>query len=391
MVEIAERERVLRAFGADDATCVELLAYNANLFDQSIPLATLDLPLPDEPHVAVWREYGELSVGRGAWGELRERLPQFGFPIAEGISQTEAYRAATLRGVVPRVEDGATGLELEQPDDLRLIIYPGIAGATPMLVPAGRHDFVALVQALTRRNEPWPVPHSMGACMVSGYNNWDRIRRQRVAWAARVGIGATDEAWREEFRRISADKALYQDRFIIISDGPYSNVPAFDMHLPEEDWRRLSLAIRTEHESVHYFTRRILNASHNNLLDEIIADYVGIVAAIGYFRADWLLLFLGLEAANGYRRGGRLENYRGDPALSDGAFAVLQRLVRGAARSLASFDQRLGAEGRDPRGRAYAVLALTRLTLEQLAAEDAEASLQAAWESVQEGVAHVPS
>ena len=389
MVEIAEREQVLRAFGADDATSAELLVYNANLFDQTIAPATLQLPLDDEPHVSVWRDYADLAAADGLWAVLRARLPQFGFPIAEGISQSEPYRAATLRGVT--VEPDAGGLALERPAELRLIVYPGMAGAVPMLVPAGRRDFVALVRALTRRNEPSPVPDSMGACMVSGYNNWDRIRRQRAAWEARLGVDASDDAWREEFRRITADKALYQDRFLIISDGPYSNVPAFDMHLPDAEWGRLSLAIRTEHESVHYFTRRILSASHNNLLDEIIADYVGIVAAIGYFRADWLRLFLGLERTDGYRRGGRLENYRGDPPLSDGAFVVLQALVRAAAASLERFDRRLGAAGRDARGRAYVVLTLTRLTLEQLAAGDADAALLAAWESVQEGVAHVPS
>ena len=382
---------MLRAFGADAATCAELLAYNANLFDQTVAPADLRLPLDDEPHVAAWRAYADDAARLGGYATLRERLPQFAFPIAEGMSQSEPYRAATLRGLPPKASEGAHGLTLERPDALRPIVRPSMAGAVPMLLPHGRADFVTLVQALTRRNEPSPVPDSMGACMVSGSNNWDRIRQQRAAWSQKVGDAATDDGWREEFRRISADTTLYQDRFIIISDGAYSNVAAADLGLDAEEWRRLSLDIRIEHESVHYFTRRILGASHNNLLDEIIADYVGIVAALGHFRAEWLLRFLGLEDAAGYRSGGRLENYRGAPALSDGAFLVLQALVRAAAAALATFDARLGAAGRDARGRAYSVLALTRLTLEQMAAADGEAALLGAWDSVQEGVAHVPS
>jgi len=65
----------------------------------------------------------------------------------------------------------------------------------------------------------------------------------------------------------------------------------------------------------------------NNLLDEVIADYFGITAACGRFRADWLLRFFGLESYPRYRAGGRLEHYRGDPPLSDAAFLVLQRLL----------------------------------------------------------------
>ncbi len=77
----------------------------------------------------------------------------------------------------------------------------------------------------------------------------------------------------------------------------------------------------------------------NSLLDELIADWAGITAAAGRFRADWFLRFMGLEEEGRYRAGGRLENYRGKPPLSDGAFKVLQSLVRNAARKLEAAGQ----------------------------------------------------
>lgn len=46
------------------------------------------------------------------------------------------------------------------------------------------------------------------------------------------------------------------------------------------------------------------------MLDELIADYAGIVAAWGRYRADWFLRFVGLEDYPRYREGGRLQNYR---------------------------------------------------------------------------------
>ena len=65
--------------------------------------------------------------------------------------------------------------------------------------------------------------------------------------------------WAEEFKQLIHRKELYQDRFIILSDGFYSNIPASEIGLSESEWRRLSLTIRLEHECTHYFTRRIFN------------------------------------------------------------------------------------------------------------------------------------
>lgn len=167
----------------------------------------------------------------------------------------------------------------------------------PVLVAANRPDFVSLAQALTRRNEPEPLPASMGACIVSGYNNWDRITELRRRWQGEKSANPSLPDWAEEFRQnILPFPALYQDTFILLSQGPYSNVPAQHMGMSVETWRQTSLTLRLEHECAHYFTYRLFGSMRNNLLDELIADYCGIVAANGHYRADWFLRFMGLES-----------------------------------------------------------------------------------------------
>jgi hypothetical protein len=99
---------------------------------------------------------------------------------------------------------------------------------------------------------------------------------------------------------------------------------------------------------------------------------------------------LGLESFPHYREGGRLQNYRGQPPLSDGAFKILQRLVKAAAKNLETFDrnytQRISrgdCKGERPKGLASAspfapteqqtrmLMALTSLTIEELASSQA--------------------
>jgi len=114
----------------------------------------------------------------------------------------------------------------------------------------------------------------------------------------------------------------------------------------------------------------------NNLLDELIADYQGIVAALGYFRADWFLHFVGLESFPNYRQGGRLENYRGNPPLSDQAFKILQNLVKIAAENLEQFHNKYFNSTPTKQESISSLMALTTLTLEELASDDFETLVQ---------------
>jgi hypothetical protein len=207
--------------------------------------------------------------------------------------------------------------------------------------------------------------------MVSGYNNWSRIRELRRRWEALPAPERETATWNEEFQRLQGRRELYQDRFILLSDGPYSAVPAADLGLEEAEWRAISLALRRDHECTHYLTRRLFGSMRNNLLDELIADYTGMVGAAGRFRASWFLRFVGLEDFPRYRPGGRLDLYRGKPPLSDGAFRVLQALVKRAAEGLERFDAGLPPGPRGPEETALLIAALASLRLEDLAAGDA--------------------
>lgn len=369
----AHRRKVLEEFGAGPAEVEELLRYNENTF--KAPPPGTSFPLPDEPFVSVWDGYAREAAESDVATVLQKKLVQLTFPIRRGISEDASYRAATRRGIRP--DSSSNILYLEAPQELSLTLHQTLAGRIPILIARNRADFESLVQAFLFRNEPQTVPRSMGAAMISGYNSWDRVGRYRARWES-SHPDATEEMWKAEFSRLVPRKERYQDRFIILSDGPYSNVPASELGLDEARWRDLSLVIRREHECAHYFTRRVFASMQNRLLDELIADYAGIVCALGHFQVDWFLRFMGLEDPNRYRTGGRLENYRGDPPLSDKAFAILKRLLRSAAIQLGDFDQRFV-----PKNRNGILCGLTALTLEELAGPEAETLLRnacAQWE-----------
>lgn len=364
MDEESFRAAVLRAYGAAGGEVDELLAYTANVFAAD----TAEGELGDEPHVADWERYAARAAAEGVVPVLRDVLPQLRFPVQAGISASDGYRAATLRGQAAGHPDG--GVRFADADGVRLFLHPTPAGRIPVIVAGHRDDFVALVRAVTRRNEPEAIPDSMGACIVGGYNNWERVATLRRAWEADHPAAALAGEWAAHFRaEVVPRKERYQDRFILLSTGPYSAVGAAALGMDEAEWRRASLTIRLEHECAHYFTRRACGSMRNSLHDEVIADYQGIRAAAGRFRGDWFLRFMGVEGG-GYRAGGRLQNYRGTPPLSDGAFGVLQALVRGIAANLEALDASPRV-GDGPGARVRTLRALTRLPLEALAAEDA--------------------
>ncbi|HYH45334.1 MAG TPA: hypothetical protein VEG34_06565 [Thermoanaerobaculia bacterium] len=373
--------------GGDPAEDPELQAYCAVRYAPEALARGTAFPLPDEAFVPVWEEWARQSAGRGAFAVLSEQLPQLRFPVRSGISQEPGYRAATLRGVPPGEIPEATGLELERPESLELAIHASPAGRIPLIVVRHRPDFATVLRALARRNEPAPVPDAQGALMVAGYNSWPRLHALRRAWEARPPLQPlqTDEreapattTWGEELKRLQATPELFQDRFVLLSDGPYSAVPALDLGLGEQAWRETSLALRRDHECAHYLTRRLFGAMRNHLLDELVADYAGMTGAAGRYRADWQRRFLGLETGprgEGYRSGGRLDLYRGDPPLSDGAFERLQALAGAAAAEIERFDAGLRKTGpaspageESARDRALVLLALATLRVDEIAA-----------------------
>ncbi|HET9623657.1 MAG TPA: hypothetical protein VFP84_19930 [Kofleriaceae bacterium] len=364
-----DRAALWRALGATPAQTDELLAYAESAFD--LARAPARFPLADEPFVAAWTEYVDEAARVGAWPCLRARLVQLRFPIEAGISASPAYQAATRRGVWPAADE--RGLELARPEELRLFLTQTPVGRVPVILATAREDFVALVRALGHRNEPWPVPDAVGASIIGGLNNWDRVAALRRAWEASDATGSP-LAWAARWREIVREPGLYQDRFIVLGSGPYSGTAAADVGLDDAAWTACSIALRLEHECTHHFTQRALGSMRNRLGDELIADYMGIVAATGGFRADWLVRFLGLERHPVFRPGGRLEEYRGDLALDGGSFRVLCDAVERCARNLAAIDQLRPPWDGSPAAvadKAEMILALAAIGLEGLASDAA--------------------
>jgi len=369
-----QRGQILESFGASGTVAGELLQYNANVFKLDQFRNLPPLPLEDEPHIRAWKLYEREARSGGVLPALQKRIVQLEFPVEEGISQTEDYRAATRRGEFPSA--GSTRpLVLRHPERITLFVHPTVAGSVPIVVAGDRADFETLVQACASRNEPEVVPDSMGACIVTGLNNWDRVHRHREEWS-KDRPDASEDDWSAEFRRMIPQKALYQDRFIILSSGPYSGVPAESVGADPDAWREKSLRIRLEHECTHYFTYRLLGSMRNNLIDEIMADFAGLVLNFGTYRSDLALRFLGLEDYPKYRQGGRMQNYLGKPPLSVEGFEILKKLVFAAIGNLQRFDDAQPDRAKERVAFARTILAVAALTLEELAAPDAVSRIQ---------------
>ncbi len=314
-----------------------------------------EIPPADEPFTEAWEEYIRDIPEKGVLNALRERLVQLNFPVQEGMSTNPNYQAATRRGISATAMQEATGTSLKE-EALKVYLYPTMAGRIPVIQTSNRHDFETLVQVFSHRNQPVAIPPSMGACMIKGYNNWDRVAKYKQKYGEHFNFSA-----------MKAHKELYQDVFLILTDTEYSSVPAQMLGLNDDEWRKLSMVIRREHEATHYFTLRFLGSARNHLLDEFIADYMGIVAAAGRYRADWFLCFMGLENYPAFRPGGRLTNYLRDINLSAEAFNELKSWVRNAALNVEVFANKY-TEVYSAQGKYEMLLQLSKTNLIELAA-----------------------
>ena len=331
------------------------------------PIELASLPLADDPLIEAWAVYAADAGRTTAFEALRDRIVQLSFPIRSGISAEEDYRAATLKGLRP---NAASPLELEDPEGLTLTLHPSLAGTIPILAVRRRPDFETMVRALTARNEPVPIPRAMGACLINGLNNWDRIATLKKNWETTDPASRECATWGEEFRRIIPRTALYKDRLIVLSHGPYSGVEGEEIGIDPDEWERLSFLIRLEHECVHALSLKLFGAMRHDLLEELIADWVALVKVFGGYRADLALRFLGLESFPSFRAGGRLEVYRGTPPVSDGAFEVMQRLAADAVKTLETVSKDPSFDPGDEDNLGRLTVALLTMPIEALVSDD---------------------
>ena len=238
----------------------------------------------------------------------------------------EDYRRVTLRGEEPETKrlDHYTGDRYDRMETLETPVGP-----VRVVTLGNRRDFELVLRGMmAAKNGPQAqIPASQGAAMLTVFN-WPRIRAHLALFP--------EEERAAEFRRFTADKANYTDQLVILSRGPYSNVDAAAVGLPESEWLARSDTIRRYHELTHVICRRLYPEDDDPVRDELIADAVGLYAAYGHFDPETEMLFLGVR--DGRYVGGRLENYTVEPEKLAGQIGPALRRIQQV------IDARKGAE-----------------------------------------------
>lgn len=293
----------------------------------------------DEPGIAFWKYFSaKIIYGDEVFFELKKCYPQLNFPIEKDVDKTELYCDYVSRGKFECI-DLPFGLKLENRYGIKFDLYDSIAGKIPVFIIPNSNDFVTIMQSLLHKNNPVPIPQSMGAVMINGIVNRERLNSLKKDWLKKNPFGD----WNKEFsEKILPEKEFYKDKLVFLSAKPYSNVPCEQLGLESSIWMSYAISIRREHECTHLYTLKKYGKACNNLHDELIADYVGIVKTMGSYRKKWMLKFMGLEEYPNYRTGARLENYIKESNLSDADFQQLITVVKKAIDTLDLFDQEIG-------------------------------------------------
>ena len=258
----------------------DLIAYCQGFVRSSEDWPTL--PLEDSPELAWWQELVSSSAigpqqGLQLLRSLETSMPQLQLPQVDGIACSELYKALVLRG---EASDGKklskAGPELcwHEEEALSIWIAPHPCGGMPVLQTPSWHDFAQLVRALAHRGEPKPLADGVHAQAISGLIHWGLIHR----------FGRQSRA-----------------QLIVLHQAPYGSVPAEQVPggLSECEWLAASTTLRLEHELTHLATKRLLGEMRLNLLDELIADCMGMIAAMGRFDAKLFGCCMGIDADDG--------------------------------------------------------------------------------------------
>lgn len=241
-----------------------------------------------------------IAGGGEALAVLAKRFPQLYVAPAEG-AQT-AHRLAAGRGIAPAGAD--LGHFVTSPEDeLREVDTP--AGPVEVVFLHNRSDFETFLQIVGHKAEPVPIARTVGAITYRGIADWGKVA---AAHAAYVAAGGDD--WPNEFARLARQPGAFRAEIVVISEGPYSNVPANQTPYDEERWLCISREIRLHHECAHVVCRRTMPDDVLPVWDEVTADVVGLLCAIGRYDAALAARFLGV-APDGYA-GGRLAEYLSD-------------------------------------------------------------------------------
>lgn len=272
-----------------------------------------------------------------AWTFLKTCFPQLNFPIQEEIHKDISYRSSTLRGDFTQIKIFENRIGLFS-NSISVDIYNSFAGQVLVLKVNSDSDFIKIIQSLLHQNKPKNIPDSMGAVFINGINNWQKIKGLKSCFLK----NNPTHQWKSYFENnVRPFSYLYKDRIIVLSNKYYSNVRPEVIGIDPEEWQELSLQIRLMHECTHLYTKQRYGIASNNLHDELIADYIGLLCAAGTYDKNWMLLFMGLEDYPNYRIGSRLQNYIEDSKIDSEVFKVLTECIYKCISNIALFEQDL--------------------------------------------------
>ncbi len=239
----------------------------------------------------------ERLKGPAALEALAQRFPQLYVAPAEGAQ--EAHRLASGRGIAP--QDATLAHFTGSPEDeLREVGTP--AGPVEVLFLKQRCDFETFLQIIGHKSNPVPIARTVGAITYRGLADWGKVS---AAYEAHLASGGQN--WGDEFARLAREPGAFRSEIVVISEGPYSNVPADETPFAPDEWLRVSREIRLHHECAHVVCRRTMPDGILPVWDEVTADVVGLLCATRRYDASLATRFLGIAESGFF--GGRLSEY----------------------------------------------------------------------------------
>jgi len=228
------------------------------------------------------------------------KYPQLTLPIKEGMKDSEEYGNIVKAGIFP--ENLACFMKENGLEERIPLNTP--AGYAEALYLPERDEFEYYYKALSNRCEPMDIPLTTGAVMISGINSWRRIYAHKEEFLQ----NHSEEEWDAEFDIFISDKNNFRDSVLLLSKGEYSHVSYERTGFTESEWIDMSKKIRLYHEMTHFVSRKLYPEHQEAVRDEVLADSIGIIGALGKFEPQLERLVLGIE--NGIcREDGRLRNY----------------------------------------------------------------------------------
>jgi len=210
------------------------------------------------------------------------------------------WRQAALKGIPPANArlDHFMGTEMEE-----LTVADTPAGPVEVIFLRERSDFENFLRCTIHRSQPVKIAPTIGASTITGLADWAKIRAE-LTRAREAG-----EDTREAFRAFVATGA-HLTTLVLISWGPYSALPSEDTPYGTGEWLEVSRTIRTYHELAHVVCRHLMPDDRPPVLDEVTADFCGLLFATGTYDDAFAAKLLGVSET-GYV-GGRLEEYLDD-------------------------------------------------------------------------------